>query len=256
MRAAPRVSADHALSAEGLVRRFGALTAVRDVTLRVAHGERRAVLGANGAGKTTLFNLIAGDLRPTSGRILLFGEDITRLPANRRVHKGLHRTYQKSLVFAGLSARENLFVAVRGVRGRHFSIASKAACGDEMAEVEDLAARLHLIGVLECPAGELSHGEQRQLELAMALAGKPRVLLLDEPAAGLSPSERQALLAMIRALPRDLTLVMIEHDMDIALSSVDLVTVMHNGDVLAEGTPAAIAANQKVHDIYMGQNVS
>lgn len=246
----------HALVIEGVGRRFGALHAVRDVTITVAAGERRAILGANGAGKTTLFNLVAGDIAPSQGRITMFGRDITRLPVEQRVRDGLRRTYQTSLMFGGLTVRQSLFLAVRGVCGGRMSIGRPAHHLAEMAAGERLAERLRLCEVLDAPCSTLSHGERRQLELAMALAGEPRLLLLDEPAAGLSPRERDMLLKLLLELPRSITLVMIEHDMDIALRAVDQVSVMHNGRLVAEGTPRQIESDQTVHDIYMGKHVS
>jgi branched-chain amino acid transport system ATP-binding protein len=246
----------HALSIEGVGRRFGALHAVRDVTIKVAEGERRAILGANGAGKTTLFNLVAGDIPPSQGRIVMFGRDVTGLPVERRVRDGLRRTYQTSLMFGGLTVRQSLFLAVRGVSGGRMSIARPASRLAEMAAGEGLAERLRLTEVLDSPCSTLSHGERRQLELAMALAGEPRLLLLDEPAAGLSPREREMLLKLLLELPRSITLVMIEHDMDIALRAVDQVSVMHNGRLVAEGTPREIENDRTVHDIYMGKHVS
>lgn len=255
MMAQPQTYPLHALDIEGVVCRFGALVAVSDVSISIPAGQRHAVLGANGAGKTTLFNVISGDISASSGRISLFGEDITHLSPQRRALKGLRRTYQKSLVFEGLTVRENLFLAQRGVRGRRFSILPVARHERESTLAETVAERVSLDLKLNTPAGELSHGEQRQLELGMALSGDPQVLLLDEPAAGLSLSERRQLLDMLAALPRSITLVIIEHDLDIALQVADHVTIMHNGRTLAEGTPGEISANQTVHDIYMGKNV-
>ncbi|SFH51316.1 branched-chain amino acid transport system ATP-binding protein [Palleronia marisminoris] len=243
-----------ALVVEGLTRRFGALVAVDDVNLRVATGEKRAVLGANGAGKTTLFNMIAGDLPPSEGRILLAGEDITALSPQKRVLKGVRRTYQKSLVFGGLSVRDNLYVAVRGATGPRLTIWKRAEAQPDRAETDALAERVGLTDRLDVMASDLSHGEQRQLELGMALAHPPKLLLLDEPAAGLSSRERESLVEMLANLPRDLTLILIEHDLDIALKAVDYVSVMHNGRLLAEGTPAEISANQEIQDIYMGRH--
>ena len=248
--------AEPILRIDALECRFGAVKAVGGVSLRVAEGERHAILGANGAGKTTLFNLVTGDIRPTGGRVTAFGRDITQLPVRKRIRLGLRRTYQTSLVFGGLTVRQSLFLAVRGVTGARFSVSGLASRSTHMAEADQLAARVGLGDVCGRPAGSLSHGERRQLELGMALAGEPRLLLLDEPAAGLSPSERVLLLALLRGLPRSITLVMIEHDMDIALQSVDRVTVMHNGLVVAEGDPASIAANETVHAIYMGRHAA
>ena len=249
----PRHQDDPALVLEGVSRRFGAVHAVLPMTLAVAAGERRALLGANGAGKTTLFNVIAGDVRPSTGRIRMFGQDVTRLPTQRRIRLGMRRTYQTSLVFAGLTVRECLFLAERGIGSGRFSLRRAAKC-PEMHAADSIAERVGLERMRNVRAGELSHGEARQLELGMATAGTPRLLLLDEPAAGLSLVERHRLLGLLRDLPPSLTLVMIEHDMEIALQAVDRVTVMHNGAVVADGTPNEIAADARVHDIYMGRH--
>jgi len=243
-----------ALQADRLECRFRAVKAVRGVSLTVAPGERHAILGANGAGKTTLFNLIAGDVMPTGGRVLAFGRDITRLPVRKRIRLGMRRTYQTSLVFSGLTVRQSLFLAARGVNGGRFAVGRLAARSSQMEEADRLADRVGLTSVHERLAGSLSHGERRQLELGMAMAGEPKLLLLDEPAAGLSPHERVLLLSLLRGLPRSVTLVMIEHDMDIALQAVDQVTVMHNGTVVAAGNPDEIASNETVHAIYMGRH--
>jgi branched-chain amino acid transport system ATP-binding protein len=243
----------HALLLEDVSRRFGALAAVRPMTFSVPAGERRALLGANGAGKTTLFNVIAGDLRPSTGSVRMFGRDVTRLPTHRRIRLGMRRTYQTSLLFAGLTVRQCLFLAARGVGRGRFALGSAEASPD-MREADRIAERIGLSAMRRVKAGELSHGEARQLELGMATAGQPRLLLLDEPAAGLSAVERHCVLALLRDLPRSLTLVMIEHDMEMALQAADRVSVMHNGSLIAEGTPGEIAADPHVHDIYMGRH--
>jgi branched-chain amino acid transport system ATP-binding protein len=243
----------HALRLENVSRRFGAVHAVQPMSLSVQAGERRALLGANGAGKTTLFNVIAGDLPPSTGSVLMFGEDVTRLSTHRRVRLGMRRTYQTSLVFAGLTVRECLFLAVTGIGAGRFLL-SRATRRPEMDAADQLAEQVGLQAMRHFKAGELSHGEARQLELGMATAGKPRLLLLDEPAAGLSLVERHRLLGLLRDLPRSLTLVMIEHDMEVALQAVDRVTVMHNGAIVAEGTPQEVTADTRVHDIYMGKH--
>lgn len=243
-----------ALQTDRLECRFRAVKAVGGVSLTVAPGERHAILGANGAGKTTLFNLIAGDVMPTGGRVLAFGRDITRLPVRKRIRLGMRRTYQTSLVFSGLTVRQSLFLAVRGVKGGRFAVGRLASRSPQMEEADAIADRVGLSAVRGRLAGSLSHGERRQLELGMAMAGDPKLLLLDEPAAGLSPNERVLLLSLLRGLPRSVTLVMIEHDMDIALQAVDRVTVMHNGVVVAAGDPGEIASNETVHAIYMGRH--
>lgn len=248
---APEVSV-HALRLQGVGRRFGALEAVRDVTIDIAIGERRAVLGPNGAGKTTLFNTIAGDYPPTSGRVVLFGEDITNLPPHQRTRRGLARTYQTSLLLGGLSVRDNIYLGVRGVRPNRLSMRRPKPSDEDHQTVDELAETVGLSDVIATEVDALSHGQQRQLEIAMALSSKPRLLMLDEPAAGLSPSERGDLLSLLNGFPRTITIILIEHDMDVALRAVDQVTVMHNGSVIAEGGPEEIQHNQVVLDIYLG----
>ncbi len=239
-----------ALDLQGVGRRFGALAAVSDVSLAVAPGERRAVLGPNGAGKTTLFNLICGDFPPTSGRVVLFGEDITDHPPRTRARNGVGRTYQTSLLFNGLSVQDNLVVALRGARGGRFSW--RLPSREDVAEARRLAERVRLAHLLDTEVGSLSHGQRRQLELGMALACSPRLLMLDEPAAGLSPVERPELLRLMQELPREITLVLIEHDMDIALPIADVVTVMKDGMVVVEGSPDRIESDPTVQAIYLG----
>ena len=242
-----------ALAVEAVSKAFDALVAVRDVSLTIAQGERRAILGTNGAGKTTLFNIIAGDFPPTGGSLQFFGADITPLPAYLRTRLGISRTYQASRVLSNLTVLDNLYLAVRGVRPRRFSLRRPGA-GDPLRELSRaLAGEAGLADRLELMASELSHGEQRQLEIAMALAAQPRLLLLDEPAAGLSPSERPKLTSMLRTLPADVTVVLIEHDMEVALHVADRVTVMHEGAVVFEGTPAETAASEFVQSIYLGK---
>ena len=239
----PLMSGD-ALVLEGVTRAFGALRAVDDVSLSVAAGQKYAVLGSNGAGKTTLFNAITGDFPPTAGRILFFGEDITALQPFERIRKGLRRTYQSSLLFKELSVRDNLFLAVRGVGNGRFSFWRAPAAHASQLATDDILHRVRL--------DHLAHGQQRQLEIGMALAGAPRLILFDEPAAGLSPAERRELVALLRGLPAHMSFVLIEHDLDIALRVVERVTVMHNGRVLKHGTPAEIESDAQVQAIYMG----
>jgi branched-chain amino acid transport system ATP-binding protein len=210
------------------------------------------VLGSNGAGKTTLFNAITGDFPPTAGRIEFFGEDITALPPHERIRKGLRRTYQSSLLFRDLSVRDNLFLAVRGCSKGRYS-AWRARDGSPSARAaQDLLERVRLSHIANEAVASLSHGQQRQLELGMALAGAPRLILFDEPAAGLSPAERRELVALLRSLPAHMSFVLIEHDLDIALRVTEKVTVMHNGRVLKTGTPAEIENDAQVQAIYMG----
>ena len=237
--------AGEALLLEGVTRSFGALRAIESVSLSVAAGERRAVIGANGAGKTTLFNVITGDFPASAGRVLFFGEDVTLQPPFERIRAGLRRTYQSSLLFRDLTVRDNLFLAVRGVTRGRFSFLRKNTDSQ-------LLERVRLAHVADQPVSSLSHGQQRQLEIGMALAGAPRLILFDEPAAGLSPGERAELVALLGSLPAHMGFILIEHDLDIALRVVQRVTVMHNGRVLKEGTPAEIENDAEVQSIYMG----
>ncbi|MFY7963220.1 MAG: ABC transporter ATP-binding protein [Elsteraceae bacterium] len=234
-------------------RRFGALHAVKSVTLLIPTGQRHSVLGPNGAGKTTLFNLVCGDFPPTSGRVVVFGEDITSLPPHRRARVGIGRTYQTSLLFNGLTVLDNLFVAVRGARPGRFSLRAPRQGDADVRVAQGLADRVRLTHLLSRTVNELSHGQRRQLEVGMALACSPRLLMLDEPAAGLSPAERPELSALLRDLPRDLSLILIEHDMDVALPISDLVTVMKDGEIVVQDTPDRIADNPVVNEIYLGR---
>ena len=243
---------DDALVLSGVTREFGALCAVDDVSLTVAAGQKYAILGSNGAGKTTLFNTISGDYLPSAGRIQFFGEDITTLPPHERIRKGLRRTYQSSLLFRELSVRDNLFLAVRGVASGRFSFVPARRGHVSMATTRSLLERVRLSHVADVPVASLSHGQQRQLEIGMALAGAPRLILFDEPAAGLSPPERRELVALLRSLPSHMSFVLIEHDLAIALRVVERVTVMHNGRVLKTGTPQEIENDVQVQAIYMG----
>ncbi|MCC7347230.1 MAG: ABC transporter ATP-binding protein [Variibacter sp.] len=232
---------------------FGALRAVDDVSLTVAEGERRAIIGPNGAGKTTLFNAVAGVRPPTAGHIALSGKDITRRRTHQRAALGIGRTFQITNLFAGLTVEENLQLAVQGLSRRKFSMFGNGQPSAE--EDERIAAALAESGLSEkrlVITGTLSYGEQRQLELALALAGRPRLLLLDEPAAGLSPAERVRIAEVIRSLSRQVTLILIEHDMDLALGLVDYVTCLHFGRTLCEGTPDAIRRDARVQEVYLG----
>jgi branched-chain amino acid transport system ATP-binding protein len=240
------------LRLRGVGRRFGGLQAVRDVDLAVTPGERRGILGPNGAGKTTLFNVIAGDIPPSSGRVELFERDVTPLPARARSRLGLARTYQQSRLFLGLSVADNIYLAVLGVTGNRLRpVLSKR--DEEMRErARRAAGRAAISEKLDQLVGSLSHGEHRQVALAMALASEPKILMLDEPASGLSRGERTLLTDLLLALDRDITLILIEHDMDVALRVAERVTMMHDGRVIVEGTPDEIRANELVHDLYLG----
>jgi branched-chain amino acid transport system ATP-binding protein len=247
------LSTGDALRLEGVSKRFGALQAVEDVSFSVAAGERRAVIGANGAGKTTLFNVITGDYPASAGRVRFFGDDVTAHRPYERVRAGMRRTYQSSLLFRDLTVRDNLFLAVRGVSRGRFNFARSGRGSTTRAAAEDLLERVRLTHVGDETVASLSHGQQRQLEVGMALAGAPRLILFDEPAAGLSPAERRELVALLAALPAHMSFILIEHDLEIALRVVDRVTVMHNGRMLKEGTPAEIENDPEVQEIYMGR---
>jgi len=250
-------AAEHAepiLRLRGIGRRFGGLHAVRDVDLDVAHGEKRAILGPNGAGKTTLFNVISGDFAPTSGTIEFLGADITPLPPRARAKLGMGRTYQKSRLFLGLSVEDNLYLATLGVRTGHLRPVVLPSRDRELRDrAYELARTVGLKGRERTLVGSLSHGEQRQLEVAMARAVNPALMMLDEPASGLSRGERVALTELLLQLDPSITLILIEHDMDVALRVAERVTMMNEGRVIVEGTPDEIRANQTVHDLYLGR---
>lgn len=248
---APLASND-ALVLSHVTRAFGALRAVDDVSVSIAAGQKYAILGSNGAGKTTLFNAITGDFPPTSGRIHFFGEDITELPPHERIRKGLRRTYQSSLLFRDLTVRDNLFLAVRGVGNGRFSLRRTGESHTSTRATQDLLERARLTHIADTRVADLAHGQQRQLEIGMALAGAPRLILFDEPAAGLSPAERRELVTLLTSLPAHMSFVLIEHDLDIALRVVERVTVMHNGRVLRTGSPNEIENDAQVQAIYMG----
>jgi branched-chain amino acid transport system ATP-binding protein len=253
--AAPATSAERAepiLHLRGVGRRFGGVHAVRDVDLEVRPGERRAILGPNGAGKTTLFNLISGEFPPTAGSVELFGHDVTRLPARKRARMGLSRTFQTSRLFLGLSVEDNLYLSVLGVHGGHFRLVKNKQDGEMRDAAHAMADAVGLGNVLDVLVSELSHGEQRQLEVGMARVSNPKLMMLDEPAAGLSRAERVRLTETLQRLEPGITLILIEHDMDVALRVAEWVTMMHDGRVIVEGTPDEIRANQTVHDLYLG----
>ena len=244
--------AEAALELRAVSKSFGALAALTDVTMTVRPGERRAVLGSNGAGKTTLFNCITGDFPPSSGAIRFFGEDVTAFPAHERIRRGLRRTYQISLLFTGLTVLDNVTLACRGVSRGRFSLIRPRRSDTLMASARDLVRVVHLEDVEDARVAELSYGQQRQLEIAMALAGAPRFVLFDEPAAGLSPTDRRELVEILTGLPAHIGFIVIEHDMDVALRVSESVTMMHDGRVFKEGTPAEIEDDEEVQALYLG----
>jgi branched-chain amino acid transport system ATP-binding protein len=242
-----------AVEIENLSKLFGGLCAVDGVSLRISPGERRAFIGPNGAGKTTLFHCITGTLPASSGRIRLLERDVTRLPEYKRTELGIGRTFQITNVFADLTLLENSALAIIGTDRRkwtfHRTLRSFLAIRNKALEGLDAVG---LRSRADEQVRHLSYGERRQLELALALNVGRKILLLDEPCAGLAASERQLIFKMIRALPREITVVMIEHDMDVALGLADCVTVMNRGRVIAEGTPEEVQANTEVRDVYFG----
>ena len=244
--------AGFAVELKGVSKYFGALAALSDINISVKPGERRAVLGSNGAGKTTLFNCITGDFLPTTGSIKFFGEDISVFPAHQRIRRGLRRTYQISLLFAGLTVLDNIYLACCGVSEKRFSFLRPRRNDALMNSAEELVRMVHLEDVKLTPVAELSYGQQRQLEIAMALSGAPRFILFDEPAAGLSPTERSELIEILSGLPGHMGFIIIEHDMDVALRVSESVTMMHNGQIFKEGKPAEIEEDPEVQALYLG----
>jgi branched-chain amino acid transport system ATP-binding protein len=216
-------------------------------------GDRGAILGPNGAGKTTLFNVIAGEFPPTSGTVELFGQDVTLLPVRKRARLGLARTYQQSRLLWGLSVEDNLYLAILGIESGHLRPVILPRRDSEIRRrAREIADRVAIGHKLSATVRELSHGEPRQIGIAIALAMNPRLIMLDEPASGLSRGERQLLTKLLLDLDREITLLLIEHDMDVALTVAERVTMMHEGNVIVEGTPGEIRANQLVHDLYLG----
>ena len=234
-----------------LRRAFGGVVAIDGVSLKIPEGERRAVIGPNGAGKTTLINILAGEIPPTAGAVRLGGRDITRLRTWQRARLGLARVYQRTELFAPLSARENVALAVAARSGPYRVF--RAAPRSERTAADAMLERVGLADREEVAVRALSHGERRQLELAVALAQNPRVLLLDEPTAGMSPVETARITELIAGLDRTLTILIVEHDMDVVFRLADRVTVLHEGRVIADGTAADVRGDVRVHDVYLGK---
>ena len=241
------------LALDRLTRHFGALAAVSAVSLEIAERERRAIIGPNGAGKTTLFNLITGHLAPSGGRVLLADAPITGLAPHAVARRGLARSFQRNNLFPRLSVLENLrLAAAADGQGSWNLIAGVGRLRVPLTRARETAEAVGLIDRLEVPAGALSYGEQRQLEIGLALATRPRLLLLDEPTAGMSPEETLRMTRMLEGLPRDITLLIIEHDMDVVASLADRVTVLHYGEVLTEGTFDHVKSDPRVYEVYLG----
>ncbi|MFI4987032.1 MAG: ABC transporter ATP-binding protein [Alphaproteobacteria bacterium] len=242
-----------ALEVQALEKSFGGLRVTANLNLAVEEGERRLIIGPNGAGKTTLFSLIAGELRPSSGRIMLFGRDITAMPSRARAHLGLARTYQIITLFPGETLLGNVTLALLGLSPLRWNPFVRLARERALAsEARAALARVGLAHMAERTLGETSYGERRRVEIAMALAQRPRLLLLDEPFAGLSLEERRDIHRLIGAIPRDVTIVMIEHDMDTALELADRITLLHFGAVIVDGTRAEVVDDPRTREVYLG----
>ena len=243
-----------ALEIRNLKKRFGGLPATRDVSLTVMPGERRLIIGPNGAGKTTLFNLVTGDLSPDEGSVKLFGREMLKLPTQQRVHLGLARTYQILTLFPKETLLHNVVLALLGLDRARWNPWAYLAGQRRLYDAARTAlTQVGLGDIAERVVGETSYGERRRLEMAMALAQKPKVLLLDEPLAGLSQEERKQVRDVLAAVPRDVTIVMIEHDMDSALAFAERITLLHYGEVIVEGTRAEVVADPRTKEVYLGE---
>jgi branched-chain amino acid transport system ATP-binding protein len=244
-----------ALQARGLFKRFGGLTVTDDVSLTLEPGARHALIGPNGAGKTTLVNLLTGVLRPSEGAVVLAGEDVTQLPQHTRVRRGLARTFQINQLFPEFSPAEALAAAIAEREGRGDDMLRGVGSREPIvAEIVALLDRFDLIADMDRPTHTLAYGKQRLLEIALALACRPKALLLDEPAAGVPESERRDILSALAALPSDVAVLLIEHDMDLVFSFAKSITVLVAGRILTEGAPDAIAADPRVRAVYLGED--
>jgi branched-chain amino acid transport system ATP-binding protein len=242
-----------ALSIRGLHKAFGGLRVTRDLTIEVAPGERRLIIGPNGAGKTTLFNQITGEITPDGGSITLFGTELTLVPSRRRPHLGLSRTYQIITLFPRDTLLRNVMLSLLGLDPMRWNPITRFNALHHL--VDKARAALDQVGLGHLalrPLSETSYGERRRVEIAMALAQSPKVLLLDEPYAGLSIDERGDIQKLLKTIPRDVTIVMIEHNMDVALDFADRISVMHFGEVIVEGTRAEVVSNPRTKEVYLG----
>lgn len=243
----------YALEISSLKKVFGGLVATQDVSLAIRPGERRLIIGPNGAGKTTLFNQIAGDLRPTSGEVRLFGVDVTKLAPYQRAHLGLSRTYQIITLFDRDTLEHNVTLGLLGLRSSRWQMWRPLShYGNLSTEARRILDTVGLLHLADSPVSDLAYGEKRRVELAMALAQKPRLLLLDEPLAGLSNAERSTVKALIASIPRETAIVMIEHDMDTALDLAETVTLLNYGRVIVDGDRDSVVADQRTREVYLG----
>ena len=242
-----------ALELRGLCKSFGGLQAVRDVTIEVMAGDRKAIIGPNGAGKTTLFNVVTGILPASSGKVLLFGRNVTSWPTHRRTTLGMARTFQVTSLFPRLTVLDNVLLAIKGVRASKFVMWRFMSSYRQVYEkAHHLLADAHFIDRKNVQVRNLSHGEQRQLEIVLGLASDPKILLLDEPAAGLSSGESTEMVKFLNRLDPKLAILLIEHDMDVVFDVADHISVLHFGEVLEAGTTAQIRSSRKVQEIYLG----
>jgi branched-chain amino acid transport system ATP-binding protein len=250
-RAAP--TSEILLAIEGLGKDFGNFTAVQEVSLIVRRGELMAIIGPNGAGKTTLFNMLSGQLKPSRGRTLYRGEDITAAPTHLLAHAGIGRSFQITTVFRGLSVLENVRIAVQSLRHRHYDFTSRAHALDLTRErAEQVLENIGLSAYRDAPAASLSHGDQRRLEIGIVLATDPEVLLLDEPTAGMSREEASATMELLLRIASDKTVLFVEHNMEFVMNVAQTIVVMQSGSVIAEGSPAQIRADPQVRRAYLG----
>jgi branched-chain amino acid transport system ATP-binding protein len=247
------MSPEHALEVVNLKKAFGGLIVTQDVSLKVRPGERRLIIGPNGAGKTTLFNQISGDLRPNSGMIRLFGADVTHSPPYQRAHGGLSRTYQIITLFAGDTLEHNVSLGLLGLRPSRWQMWRPMSFYRDLAsEARRTLDEVGLLHLADHPISDIAYGEKRRVELAVALAQKPRVLLLDEPLAGLSNTERSTVKSLIASISRGTTVIMIEHDMDTALDLAETVTLLNYGRVIVDGERDTVIADERTREVYLG----
>jgi branched-chain amino acid transport system ATP-binding protein len=244
---------DHALEVIGLKKAFGGLAVTQDVSLAIRPGERRLIIGPNGAGKTTLFNQISGDMRPNSGQIKLFGNDVTSFAPYQRAHLGLSRTYQIITLFSDDTLEHNVTLGLLGLRPSRWQMwRPLSVYGDLATEARRTLDAVGLLHLADHPISDIAYGEKRRVELAMALAQKPRVLLLDEPLAGLSDTERSTVKSLIGSISRETAVIMIEHDMDTALDLAETVTLLNYGRVIVDGDRDSVIADERTREVYLG----
>ena len=244
------------LSLNGLAKHFGGLRVIEDISLDVSVGEKIGLIGPNGAGKTTLFNMIAGDLEPSGGNILYFGEEINRKPNFKRTQAGIVRTFQKNNLMLGLTVKENLLLVLQRMRNEHiqwWKRVNKKNYSELFESAEDILTKWGLHEYSDRKVKDLSYGVQRQIEIILAIAGEPKLLLLDEPTAGMSQLETDQIIGLINKLSADVSIIMIEHDIDVLFGNMDRVIVLHTGKLICDGPPEAVRNNPDVKEIYMGK---